>query len=362
MLAELLAGETIAAERELLALPALHRTLGITRRLRSALRESSDHAYGTSTFRMMRFDFHWTENGWRISEVNSDVPGGFTEASSFPQMMARLSPGLESSGDPAGVWAREMQRISGGEGHVALIAAPGFMEDQQVVAYLASRLRAAGITAHLAEPSQLIWNQNDVAFLRSGDGCAPLAAILRFYQAEWLERIRPMRTWRKLIAGCVTPVVNTGSEILTESKRFPLVWDALRGPLSTWRCLLPETRDPRAVPWRTDEAWLLKTAFCNTGDTVTARDLVSAKRWRSACLDIRLRPRQWIAQRRFQTVPIDSPAGRLCACLGVFTINGKAAGAYGRLSHGQVVDYRAIDAAVLVEPDDPRDNVHTDGR
>jgi len=36
----------------------------------------------------MRFDFHWTTEGFRISEVNADVPGGFSESSAFPALMA----------------------------------------------------------------------------------------------------------------------------------------------------------------------------------------------------------------------------------------------------------------------------------
>ena len=38
-------------------------------------------------------------------------------------------------------------------------------------------------------------------------------------------------------------------------------------------------------------------------------------------------------------------------CVGVYTIDGRAAGAYVRLSHRPIVDYRAIDAALLIEPD-----------
>ena len=64
-------------------------------------------------------------------------------------------------------------------------------------------------------------------------------------------------------------VVQSGSAVLTESKRFPLVWPLLRTPLPTWQSLLPETRDPRDAPWLTDDSWLLKSAYCNTGDTVT---------------------------------------------------------------------------------------------
>ena len=36
--------------------------------------------------RLMRFDFHPTTEGWSVSEVNSDVPGGLAEASVLPRI------------------------------------------------------------------------------------------------------------------------------------------------------------------------------------------------------------------------------------------------------------------------------------
>ena len=37
--------------------------------------------------RLMRYDFHpTTEEKWKVSEVNSDVPGGFAEASMWPKL------------------------------------------------------------------------------------------------------------------------------------------------------------------------------------------------------------------------------------------------------------------------------------
>jgi len=121
--------------------------------------------------------------------------------------------------------------------------------------------------------------------------------------------------------------------------------------LTAWKRFLPETRDPRDVPWKRDESWLVKPAFCNTGDSVTARDIVPPNCWRRACIDVLLHPRQWIAQRRFNVLPIDTPRGMLFACIGVYTIDGVACGAYGRLSPNGIINYAAVDAAVLIERD-----------
>ena len=348
--AERLAAEVNDAEQELLERPELHRALAIPRPVRAALREPDAVGTPPVAVRVMRFDFHWTDEGWRISEVNSDVPGGFSESSKLPRLFAPHVNGAAVPADAGAAWADAIERSAGGgRGHVALLAAAGFMEDQQVVSYMGRLLADRGLTPHLADPVQLRWHDGR-AFL----GDAPLCAVVRFYQAEWLASLprRHRGSWLPLAAGGRTPVTNPMTSVLTESKRFPLVWNRLATRLPTWRRLLPETRDPRDAPWQRDDGWLLKTAFCNTGDTVSAASLLPAKQWRRAKWHARLFPGSWIAQRRFNTLALPTPIGDLYPCIGVYTIDGRAAGAYVRLSHRPVVDYRAVDAALLIESDD----------
>ena len=117
----------------------------------------------------------------------------------------------------------------------------------------------------------------------------------------------------------------------------------------------PVNRTERDAPWRSDAGWLLKTAFCNTGDTVSAASLTPANAWRKTQWLARLFPREWVAQRRFETTSIETPLGPMYPCIGVYAIDGRAAGAYVRLSHRPVIDYRAIDAALLIEADEAED-------
>src|SRR5581483_11637804 len=105
-----------------------------------------------------RFDFHWTSEGWRISEANADVPGGFTEASSFDALMAQRYPQVMPAGDPAQQWSDAIVGAAGDAGGtVALLVAAGYMEDHQVVAYLAARIREQGLRALVCSPAQLSW-------------------------------------------------------------------------------------------------------------------------------------------------------------------------------------------------------------
>jgi glutathionylspermidine synthase len=320
-LAEQLSDELLAAEEEILRRRMLLRKLALPRAIRKQLCVSP---IDTVSPRVMRFDFHWTRTGWRISEVNSDVPGGYAEAGLFTQLVAQASAIGEPSGDPAAALCSAVSPAS------------------QVVSYLARELQRCGVTTHLAQPEQVRW-RDGLAHL----GDQRVDRVIRFYQAEWLAA-RRHRAFLGGLATSLTPVTNPLQVIVSESKRFPLVWDELRTPLPTWRMLLPETRDPRNTPWRTSDEWLLKTALCNTGDSVSIRELLTPAQWRRVALDVTLRPSQWVAQRRFETVPIDTPRGSLFPCIGVYIVNGEAAGAYARLSHGPIVNFAAIDAALLI--------------
>jgi hypothetical protein len=295
---------------------------------------------------VVRFDFHPTADGWRISEANSDVPGGYAESSHLPRLMAGHFPGLRPTGDPLAAVADALVHDRVGRAGVAgLLAAPGYMEDQQVVACLADALRSRGWTTTLGHPGQVVW-ADGVAALRSPDGPVPLDVAVRFFQGEWLARL-PAAAWRNFFRGGRTPVCNPGVGLLAESKRFPLVWDDLRTPVPTWRALLPETRDPRHVPWRKHPDWLLKAAFANNGDEVHDRGW-SPRTWGRAARTVRLWPGDWAAQRRFEPLRLVTPDGMMFPCLGVYTVDGRAAGIYGRLAPRPVIDYAAVDVAVLV--------------
>ena len=63
---------------------------------------------------------------------------------------------------------------------------------------------------------------------------------------------------------------------------------------------------------------------------------------------VRRRPQDWVAQRRFQAVPMPTDDGPLYPCIGVYTVDGQVAGAYGRLATKPVVDATALDTAVLL--------------
>jgi len=344
-LARDLSTETLAAERELLRESRLHRDLGLPPGLLALFAQSHAVRETPSFSRTLRFDFHPTRDGWRVSEVNSDVPGGFSEAESFTALMAEHYSGSRVPGAPGSRWAECAATSLGSSGLVALLSAPGHMEDFQVTAYLAQRLEQHGLTTLLLNPTQLGWRDGRAFVARTN---APLTGLVRFYQAEWLARLPKDTGWQRLFFDGETRVSNAAGSALTESKRFPLSWTHLSTRLPTFSRLLPETRALSEAPWFRDDGWLLKAAYSNAGDSVVARPWVNKARWARTAAQALARPRSWVAQRRFEIERVDTPEGALAPCVGVYVIDGEVAGAYLRLSKGRLIDYSAMDAALLI--------------
>jgi hypothetical protein len=299
---------------------------------------------------VIRFDFHPTTEGWKISEANADVPGGYAESSDFPRLMSEHFPETSPAGDPGAGLARAMLDPIGESARIALVSAPGYPEDLQVTAYLADRLRRLGADAFLIQPDQIRWERGRARAI--APWCeGPIDGLLRFYQGEWLARGPRRAGWESYFIGGRTPTGNPGSALLVESKRFALAWPRLDTKMTTWRSLLPETVDPRTILGRERDGWVLKEAFCNTGDRVVWAGSADETRWQSSLWKARLRPSRWVAQRRFEAIALQTPVGPMYPCLGVYTINGRASGIYGRLAHRPLIDYRATEVAVLIRED-----------
>jgi glutathionylspermidine synthase len=345
-LAEKLAAETLAAERELIGRPDLHRRLGLPRSVRRALREDGATAPSRGAARVMRFDFHWTRAGWRLSEVNSDVPGGFIEASGFSGLAAELL-GLERTGDPTRALAEAVLDEAGAGASVALVHATAYTDDRQVMVHLARALAERRLATVLLDPTQVRW-EGGQASAETSWFRGPLDLLLRFFPAEWLSDAPRDCDWRAFFRGSQTPISNPGAALLVQSKRFPLVWDELTTDLPTWRACLPETRSARDADWRGDAGWVLKPALGRVGEDVGLRGVVGAREWEAIARSARWWPSHWVAQRRFEAVALELGPEDLYPCIGVFVIAGRAAGVYGRVARRPLVDARAQDVAVLI--------------
>jgi glutathionylspermidine synthase len=349
MKAENAAQEMFAFERELACSPELQRIIGVPRPLQKLFRPSEDQ----KNLRTLRFDFHPTVAGWVISEVNSDVPGGFGEATFLPVLFEPYRGKAAAPMTPLRLWANAAE-LHFDKGHIALLHAPGYLEDQQVVRVLGGELRTHGSTPHLIQsPEALQWRNGCACLAR--DKSIRIEAVIRFFQAEWLAKL-PVRTgWQELFNGCTsTRVSNPLESVLSESKRLPLIFDHFTASSRTWRELFPACCDPREISESTREDWVLKAAYSNTGDAVHLGSDMSKEAWAHLLRTAQRNPLNWVAQRRFETVTLQSLRGPVRPCVGVFVIGDRAAGAYVRLSANQVTDGQAMEAAMFVVPEERR--------
>lgn len=348
-MAERLAQEALAAEREIAARRDLIAALGLPRLVVRALHSIEAAGFPCSLGRVIRFDFHLCDEGWRVSEANSDVPGGFIEASGFTQLMAEHYRDCEIAGDPAASYCDAVARGVDAGGLVAMIHATAYTDDRQVMTYLARQLEARGVRAALASPANLSWHRGRASLVTPKGRTEPLAAIVRFFPGEWLPNLPRSSGWPWLLAGSRTPLSNPATALVTQSKRFPLVWDRLRTPLPTWRALLPPTHSPVEAAWQRDDAWVLKPALGRVGESIAIRGVTPEKAWGHIAREAARRPHEWVAQRRFAARPVATCEGLRYPVLGVFTIDGCAAGIYGRLAARPLIDDKAQEVAVLVQ-------------
>jgi glutathionylspermidine synthase len=345
--AERLAGEVVAAEEELRQRPELHHVLALPRSVRRALGRAAESP-GSCAPRLIRFDFHHTDAGWRISEANTDVPGGMNEASGLPRLVLPYIPRARSAGDVAACYADAVMKKLPKQPHVALVHATAYSDDRQVMTYAAGSLEQRGARVSLVSPAHVRWRQRR-ATLHTDWTSGPLDAVLRFYPAEWMPNLPGACGWPTYFEGTATPVSNPATAILTQSKRFPLTWDDVRTQLPTWRALLPETRDPRDVRWQGNDEWVLKPALGRVGEDVLISGVTAEQDAQRVTRDVTRYPQYWVAQRRFAATPLVAAGTRRYPGIGVYTVDGRAAGAYGRLAERPLIDARARDAAVLIK-------------
>ena len=343
-LAEALSRELADAERELVRRRDLHSRLGLPKALREEFSRLAEPTPGVA--RVMRFDFHFTGEGWRISEVNADVPGGFIEASGFTRLMADQYPGTTAPPDPASAYARRLAAECGNDAVVAMAHATAYSDDRQVMEYLGKRMAEHGLRTILVSPEHIRWD-GDRASVSLSFAKSRLDAIVRFFPAEWLPALRSKSQWKSFLWGGRTPVSNPASALLVQTKRFPLAWEGLSTDLPTWRKLLPQTVCPSTVLNDLGD-WVVKPALGRVGEDIAISGVTPDRKLKLIHRAAKRRPAQWVAQRRFAVVPATNGCGSYYPSIGVFTIDGAASGAYARIGRKPLIDDEAQDVAVLI--------------
>jgi glutathionylspermidine synthase len=345
-LSEKLTKEALAAERELVLRTDLHERLGLTASMRKALQGCTWRGGAASAPRVMRFDFHLTADGWRITEVNADVMGGFIEGGFFTELMAGYYPRYTAPPNPSIAYAEAVRRVAG-EDALIVIVRNKLLARYRGIKCLAREFRRQGMRAGMRLPGQISWRSNVAEFSGPRARGRP-DLLIRFYNADWLPRLQRRSQWAPWFCGGETPASNPAYCVVIQSKRWPLVWNELRAPMTTWRSLLPETRCPSELGGETLGDWVIKPVWGRAGAGVAIAGVTEAGAYKRFLRRTREDATGWVAQRRFESVATPTERGPCHVCLGVFTIDGRAAGAYGRMASKPLVDGYAEEIAVLV--------------
>jgi glutathionylspermidine synthase len=304
--------------------------------------------------RLMRYDFHPTaEGGWAISEVNSDVPGGFAEASLMPRAASSLFKGEDFWHIDFGSYiANAIAKKTKPGGRIMFVHCTSYSDDRQVMQFLGDKLKGMGFNIIYAAADHLRFeNDEAVSVLDGNEG--RIDAIFRFTPLEWLIGIKPKR-WQGYF-NTTTPSCNHPIALFAQTKRFPFVWDALENlgiKFSTWRRLLPETRETRETreKGKANEGYIYKPVLGRVGEKISIKEACTDEEYEEIIKDIKRRPKDYLAQKRFYSKPLVSDEGEhFHVCLGVFSIEGKAAGYYARISKTPRIDSGAADIPVLIE-------------
>ncbi len=350
-LSEQLSAEALDAEREVMDRPELCKALGLGRRLQKACTRSGGKVPSKAMARIMRFDFHFTTEGWRISEANADVPGGFIESSALANLACKCYPGTLPAPDVAVRYAEAIVSALGESSRIALVHATAYTDDRQVMLFLGEGFTRERLRPVLVSPADLHWIEGNARLAGGGEA---LDGIVRFFPAEWLPNTRRRHGWPNFFHGGNTPQSNPGYSLIIQSKRFPLVWDRLTTKLPTWRALLPPTCDPREIGWQDSDQWVLKPALGRVGEWIGIRGVTPDREWRQISRIVGRHPQYWVAQKRFVAAAAHADGENLYPCIGVFVVDGKACGLYGRASPVPLIDGRAQDIPVLIKAREDR--------
>ena len=362
--AEQLSEETMLMEEALIKNISLAKELGLPKKIYKELIRLKNYDRNQNV-RLMRFDFHPITNindhndyndyydcHWAVSEVNSDVPGGLAEASVLPEIAkkyldrsvtgeADYMPGVNTSEMLFSVFKDKINK----NGVIAFVHATSYADDRQVMQFLSDDFNNRGIDTIFAAPDHLKWIGKKAVSVIEGRNC-DIEGIIRFFPLEWLVSLPNKSNWTGYY-DCETVSCNHPVAIFAQSKRLPLIWDQLNVEIPAWKKLLPETKDPKSIKIQTGE-WLYKPVLGRVGEGITVKNTMPEKEFIKIEKEIRKYSIDWIAQHKFESRPLALDTNSYHLCLGVFTVNGKRAGFYGRINPYPLIDSKAKDIPVFI--------------
>ena len=220
----------------------------------------------TKNVRLMRYDFHPSIDGnWVVTEVNSDVPGGFAESSLLPELARKTIQGNNLEFHSFGEHMVEAinQKLNK-TGTIMMVHCTCFSDDRQVMQYMGDRLKKEGYRIIYGAADHVQFKDKQ-AYCILENNQEKIDFIFRFTPLEWLIQMKPRR-WDGYF-DTKTMSCNHPIGIYAQSKRFPFVWSDLEKAgisMQTWKSLLPETMEVNKLGLR--EGFIYKPVYGRVGD------------------------------------------------------------------------------------------------
>ncbi len=347
-LTENLDKETRQAEEFLVKNLNNSKILKLSSKIHSELKTMKNYDPNTH-IRLMRYDFHPTYKGFKVSEVNSDVPGGFAEASLMPEVARKLL------GEEKYYYNNFGEALSSAitkkvkpNGRIMLVHCTCFSDDRQVMQFIGDKLESLGFDIIYGASDHVRFKDNEAYSILSGKE-GKLDGIIRFSPIEWVMQVKP-KFWKGYF-NTITPSCNHPIAIFAQTKRFPFVWNILENyglSFDTWKKLLPETKE---VNNNEDiSKYIYKPAYGRVGEKISIKESCSDEEYKQIMQDVKKHPKNYIAQEKFESKPLAGENNeQYHLCLGSYTVDGKHAGYYGRISKTLRIDSNAADIPVLIE-------------
>lgn len=348
-LTENLDKETRLAEEYLNKNPKTAKKLALPREIKEQIPNMQN--YDTKqNIRLMRFDFHPSlEDNWVVTEVNSDVPGGFAESSLLPDLARKTinMPKLvfNSFGE------RMVEAINNKlhkKGTIMMVHCTCFSDDRQVMQYMGDRLKKEGYKVIYGAADHIRF-KNKKAYCILDNNNEKIDLIFRFTPLEWLIKMKPRR-WDGYF-NTATLSCNHPISIYAQSKRFPFVWDDLEKAninMKTWEKFLPKTYEVKDLKFK--DGYIYKPVYGRVGEKISIEEACRGDEYERILQDVKKHPSQYLIQEKFKSKPLIDECGEPHhICIGSYSIEGKHAGYYARTSKYPRIDSYAADIPVLVE-------------
>ena len=342
--------ETTAAEEYLNQHQELIKPLALPKRIRREIHKITNYEPDKHV-RLKRYDFHPTIEGkWAVSEVNSDVPGGYAEGSFMPKLALETIDGEDKywcMNFGENLVAAICSKVRAG-GRIMLVHCTSYSDDRQVMQFLGDRLKEKGFEVIYGAADHVKF-ENGKAYSTLDGNEGELDMVYRYTPLEWMIEMR--RKYYKDYYGSMVPTCNHPIAMYAQTKRFPLVWDELEKngiSMATWRELLPETLEVKDAKGK--EGYIYKPACGRVGDGISIKEACVDDEYKKILKDVKWHPKKYLAQKKFIAKPLETEDGeRFHVCLGCYTVDGKHAGYYARISKSLRIDSNAADTPVLIE-------------